>query len=161
MKRTALRLPIGLVPHHAAFLLGACIVSSADMEHINMLSRHMPDIAYTPANFAAWDGWTKAYAIVTVLAAVLCIVWRCIERMPLYALYDLALIAAAGLGGAGIGALWGFASDALPLLAMPLEILFMIARWTWLPHTLGVPVLLLYRRRDEKKRDKWGHSSQL
>lgn len=69
MKLPTLRTPIGFVGFHAAFLLGACIKSSADTRHVNMLSRHMPEIAYTPANFAAWDGWTKAYAVVMLIAA--------------------------------------------------------------------------------------------
>ena len=161
MKLPTLRTPIGFVGFHAAFLLGACIVSSADTQHVNMLSRHMPEIAYTPANFAVWDGWTKAYAVVTLIAAAVLIAWRCAKRQPMRLVWDLSVIAGAYLAGCVIIRLWSFLCGAVPVLAIPIEIVLMLARWTWLPHTLGVPVLLFYFERDRIRRERWGHDSQL
>jgi hypothetical protein len=57
--------------------------------------------------------------------------------------------------------LWSFLCGTVPVLAIPIEILLMLARWTWLPHTLGVPVLLLYVWRWKQRREAWGHDSQL
>ena len=161
MKRPALRTPVGFVGFHAAFLLGACIQSSADTLHVNMLSRHMPEIAYTPANFAAWDGWTKAYAITALIAAAVLIAWRCAKRQPVRLVRDLLVMAGAYLIGCVLILLWSFLCGTVPVLAIPIEIVLMLARWTWLPHTLGVPVLLLYVWRFQEKRRLWGHDSQL
>jgi len=161
MKRPTLRTPIGFVGFHAAFLLGACIRSSADTAHVNMLSRHMPEIAYTPANFAVWDGWTKAYAIAALIAAAVLIAWRCAKRQPARLVRDLLVMVGAYLAGSALIRLWGFLCGAVPVLAIPIEIVLMLARWTWLPHTLGVPVLLLYVWRSSQKREAWGHDSQL
>ena len=161
MKSPALRTPVGFVGFHAAFLLGACIQSSADTLHVNMLSRHMPEIAYTAANFAAWDGWTKAYAITALIAAAVLIAWRCAKRQPARLVRDLLVMAGAYLIGCVLILLWSFLCGTVPVLAITIEILLMLARWTWLPHTLGVPVLLLYVWRWKQKREAWGHDSQL
>jgi len=149
------------VPLHALFLLSASIQSSADPVNVNMLSKEMPDIVYTPANFMQWDGWTKAYAVVMLIAAAVLIAWRCAKRQPMRLVWDLSVIAGAYLAGSVIIRLWSFLCGAVPVLAIPIEIVLMLARWTWLPHTLGVPVLLFYLERDRIRRERWGHDSQL
>ncbi|MBE6611485.1 MAG: hypothetical protein E7632_03235 [Ruminococcaceae bacterium] len=149
------------VPLHALFLLSASIQSSADPVNVNMLSKEMPDIVYTPANFMQWDGWTKAYALASLIAVLVLVIVRLIRKAPFDLLRDLGICAAAYLAGMALILLWSFSENHRWLVSMPIEIILMIARWTWLPHTLGWLVLRFYLFRYRFQWKKWGHSSGL